>query len=199
MGFALSWVAIKGKAAAEILRELQLRPTGVRGLEGESPFVGAMSNTGWYVVVIRGVETRVLGPAVLERLSADCELLTCEVEEHVMFSRATGWRNGRQLWVVTHRGDEGPVEVEEEGALPPEYAPIRDRLVETQESEGGAEADVDHLFDIPVVLVQTYVGYRHDEVSPAVEPNGFEVLESESATRESPSLLRRLLAKLRGS
>jgi hypothetical protein len=35
---------------------------------------------------------------------------------------------------------------------------------------------------IPVVLVQTLVGYKHDEASPAYEAHGFDSLES---TRKS--------------
>ena len=124
MGASLSWIAVKGRLAEDILRELRLRPTGVTGLEGESPFVGAQSDGGWYLVVARGAEHAVLHSDVLERLSDSCDVLTCTVEEHVMFSQATGWRNGRRLWVVTHEGEQGPVGIAEEGVLPPEYPPI---------------------------------------------------------------------------
>lgn len=195
MGASLSWLAVKGKPAAEILRELDLRPTGVAGLEGESPFVGAQSDGGWYLVVARGAEHAVLHSDVLERLSDGCDVLTCTVEEHVMFSQATGWRNGRRLWVVTHEGEQGPVGIAEEGVLPPEYPPIRDRLVARQETDGGAAAEVDWLFEIPVALVQTFVGYRHDEPSPAFASRGFEVLESEPSRSAKPSWLGRLFAR----
>jgi hypothetical protein len=195
MGASLSWLAVKGKAAAEVLGELHLRPTGVTGLEGESPYVGAASDTGWYLIVASGAEDRLVGAAVVERLSAGCVVLTCTVEEHVMFSQATGWRDGRRLWTVTHRGEDGPVGIEEDGTLPPEYPAIRDRLVARQQADGGSEAGVDHLFDIPVALVQTFVGYKHDEVNPAFEARGFEVLESERPEPAQRSWFGRLMSR----
>lgn len=194
MGASLSWLAVKGKPTAEVLAGLHLRGSGVRGVDGEAPIVGAPSDGGWYLLVLRGAEHRLLRSAVLEPLSVGCEVLTCTVEEHVMFSQASGWRNGRRLWQVTHRGEDGPVGIAEEGTLPPEYPAIRDRLVAQQEAEGGAEADVDCLFDIPVVLVQTFVGYKHDESSPMFEANGFEVLEPEASTAARPSWFARLFA-----
>jgi len=134
--------------------------------------------------------TPFLGAPVLERLSAGCEVLTCTVEEHVMFSEATGWRNGKRLWLVTHKGEDGPIDITAEGALPAEYASIRDRFVSQQDAEGGAEAEVDFLFEIPVVLVQTFVGYKHDEESPAFDTRGFELLEP-----TQKSFFKRLFSK----
>lgn len=192
MGFSLSWLAVRGKPASDILHELQLRPTGEHALEGESPFVGGQSDAGWYLLVMPGAEHHLLQPEALERLSAACEVVTCTVEEHVMFSQATRWHHGRQVWAVTHEGEAGPVGVEEQGTLPPEYPLIRDPLMREQGAAGGAEADVDHLFDIPVKLAQALVGYRHDERSPAFEGGGFEVLESEARSR---TWLGRLLGK----
>src|SRR5262245_52377994 len=142
MGFALSWLAVKGKPVADILAELRLRPTGTHALDGEEPFVGAASG-GWYLIVMNGAEHHFLGADVLTPLSAGCEVMTCTVEEHVMFSEATGWENGRRLWRVRHEGDAGPRGVEEEGTLPQQYFEIRNRLIQQQEAEGGEEADVD--------------------------------------------------------
>ena len=35
----------------------------------------------------------------------------------------------------------------------------------TQDEEGGADADVDCLFDVPLMLATALCGYRHDEVA----------------------------------
>ena len=201
MGFALAWVAVKGRPASEILDELRLRPTGKRAVEGEVPFVGASLDSGWYLIVMPGgdrlehyvrIKHPVLAPSVLARLSTNCEVMTCSVEEHVMFSEATGWRNGERLWTVTYE----PSDIEEKGTLPAEYAPLRDRLIAQQDAEGETDAEVDHLFEIPVVLAQTFVGYKHDEVNPALEAQGgFEALESDAPTTAQPSLLGRLFKR----
>jgi hypothetical protein len=182
MGFSLSWIAVKGKSTPEILRELGLRATGERASAGEQPFVGA-SNNAWYLIVADGAEHPVLRLEILERLSIGCEVMTCTVEEHVMFSRSTGWRNGQSLWAVTHRGEVGPTGIEEEGTPPSEYAPIRDRLLQRQQDEGGEAADVDYLFDIPVALVHAFVGYKHDELKTNFSE--FEVLESDAPKKKS--------------
>ena len=191
MGFALSLLGVKGKSPDAILADLHLRPTGVRGLEGDAPVVGEMSGTGWYLVIAQGAEHRLISAPVVERLSQGCDVLTYTVEEHVMFSEATGWRNGRRLWAVTHRGEDGPVGIDAQGDLPPEYAPIRDDHMAQQEAAGGDAADVDCLFDIPVVLVQRFTGYKHDDVSSADVQ--FEVLEStEPSGKPATSWVRRL-------
>jgi hypothetical protein len=178
MGVSLSWLAVRGKSVETVRRELQLRGTGNLGDIPGSPFVGSVSDSGWHLIVARGCEHRIVSTPVLERLSIDCEVLTCTVEEHVMFSEATGWRNGKRLWTVTHKGEDGPKGISADGALPEEYPAIRDGFISRQEAEGGAKADVDLLFEIPVVLVQTFIDYKHDEESPAFERHGFELLES---------------------
>jgi hypothetical protein len=41
---------------------------------------------------------------MLQKLSAGCEIVTGDVEEHVMVSVATGWMDGQKLWSVVHDG-----------------------------------------------------------------------------------------------
>lgn len=185
MGFALSWLGVKGKPTDAILAELRLRSTGVSAIEGESPFVGAMSDAGWYIIVADYAEHQLISAAVVERLSADCDVLTCTVEEHVMISEATGWRNGRRLWSVTHRAEAELTGVVAQGELPPEFASIRDDFTARQEAAGGSEADVDYLHEIPVVLVQRFTGYKHDESSKPFGGRGFEVLEQIDQPKKS--------------
>jgi hypothetical protein len=198
MGFALSWITVRGKPAATVLAELSLRATGRRSFEGEAPYLGAESADGWYVVVAKGAENALLAPDVLESLSRGCEVLTCTVEEHVMFSEATGWRDGRRLWHVAHHGVDGPVGLEATGELPAEYPSIRDALQAQQAAEGGADADVDFLFEIPVSVVRALTGYRHDEPSPAFEAaglDGLEVLATIASATTNSSWLGRLLRR----
>ena len=192
MGNSLSWLAAKGKSPETVLGELELRSTRKPGDVGRSPFVAATSDAGWYLIVANRCEHHIISAPVIERLSAGCEVLTCTVEEHVMFSEATGWRDGHRLWSVTHRGEDDTTKktVSEAGTLPSEYSAIRDRFFRQQEAESAADAEVDFLFEIPVVLVQTFTGYKHDEASPAFEARGFELLES-----TKKSFFQRLFSK----
>src|ERR1041385_3228860 len=106
MGVSLSWLAVRGKSPEAIRAELHLRGTGTPGYIPKSSFVGSSSDAGWYLIVARGCEHRIISTPVLEHLSAACEVLTCTVEEHVMFSKATGWQNSKRLWSVTHKGED---------------------------------------------------------------------------------------------
>lgn len=196
MGFALSWLATKGKSTETVLAELELRPTGDQGIGGESPAVGAITATGWYLIVLDEAEHRLISAAVIARLSRGCEVVTCTVEEHVMFSQATGWRDGREEWRVTHRGEDGPIGLEAQGDLPDRFPAIRDELTARQAAEGGADAGVDYLFDIPVALVQVFTGFKHDEADLDGETLAFEVLESaQSARAAKQSWFGRLLGR----
>ncbi len=192
MGNSLSWLAVKGKSPEAVLAELELRSTLKPGDVGRSTFVAANSDAGWYLIVANRCGHHIISGPVVEPLSDGCEVLTCTVEEHVMFSEATGWRDGHRLWSVTHRGDNEATKktVSEAGTLPSEYSAIRDRFFRQQEAENAADAEVDFLFEIPVVLVQTLIGYKHDEASPAFEARGFELLES-----TKKSFLQRLFSK----
>jgi hypothetical protein len=192
MGNSLSWLAVKGKSPEAVHGELELRSTRKPGDVGRSPFVAATSDAGWYLIVANRCEHHIISAPVVERLSAGCEVLTCTVEEHVMFSEAIGWRDGHRLWSVTHRGEDDTTRktVSEAGTLPSEYSAIRDRFFRQQEAENAADAEVDFLFEIPIVLVQTFTGYKHDEASPAFEARGFELLES-----TKKSFFQRLFSK----
>jgi hypothetical protein len=182
MGFAVSWLAIKGKAPETIQGELHLHATGRRIEIPEPPFVGSSSADGWYLILAQGAEHRLISSSVMEQLSRGCEAVTCTVEEHVMFSEASGWRDGQILWSVTHTGEDGPKDGAASGSLPPSYSSIRDRLAAQQHAAGGADGEVDYLFEIPVELARSLTGYRHDQGSPVFEAQGFEVLTSSAGS-----------------
>src|SRR3954470_1680946 len=98
MGNSLSWLAVKGKSPETVLEELELRSTRKPGTVGRSPLLAATSDAGWYLIVANRCEHHIISASVLERLSAGCEAFTCTIEQHVMFSGATGWRDGKPLW-----------------------------------------------------------------------------------------------------
>ncbi len=79
-----------------------------------------------------------------------------------MVSAASCWRDGRQLWKVTHDAQD-PLGLEHlaiEGAPPPELTRIHTEALQ----ELRADPDpCDYLFDVPVNLAAEVVGFRHDE------------------------------------
>jgi hypothetical protein len=116
----------------------------------------------------------------MQRLSRGCEVIACFVEEHVMVSRAAGWKNGQQIWSVTHDAQESDRHLKVEGEPPVGFAAIRDRLTKQQEEDDGA----DFIFNIPVDLAKELTGYTHEE-EPGVTLDNF----------VKPTLLQRMFGK----
>jgi hypothetical protein len=168
MGACLSAYAIKGKPPAAVQRALGLRATAKPGNYHESRFSGAMTPTGWYLVCQRRHEATA---AEMGRLSEGCEAAACFVEEHVMFSSASGWKDGREIWCVVHEAARDSTHLEVRGTPPPRFAAIRDELFAKQTLE-----TCDYIFDIPVSVFADLTGFRHD-ARAALE---FEALERPS-------------------
>ena len=76
---------------------------------------------------------------------------------------------------VDHNGGEkGLYHLDVAGDPPPELASIRASVVVEQDAEGGEDADVDLMFDVPTELSLTLCGYRFD---PQEEGPPFKALE----------------------
>jgi hypothetical protein len=184
MGYSLSWLAVKGKSPQAVRDELGYHPTGAREVIPEADLSAVEMPNGWYLIVSNQSE-QVCPDAVLQRLSSEGgELITCFVEEHVMVSEATGWKDGRMKWSVTHNAQEHRQHLEVHGEPPSDFAAIRDRLV-ARDKPG----EVDYIFSIPVEMAKSVAGYRHDQDVPGLTGDVFEVL----AAPKKPSLFKRLL------
>jgi hypothetical protein len=212
MGYSLSWLAIKGKTPQSVLDELGFRTTGERQEIPEAPLSAAMMPNGWYLIVSDHAE-HVAPDAVLENLTADCEALACFVEEHVMFSSAAGWKDGRKCWSVNHDAQRGIEHLEIEGDLPAAFASIRERLFFKQKEENIRKAGIrrpliarkvvavgemecDYIFGIPVELAREITGYQHDREFPGLTVEPFKVLAGavpqRSAAQQNPSFWKKL-------
>jgi hypothetical protein len=175
MGASLSWFAIRGKAPDAVLNELGLQNLGKQYVK--TPFCGGTLPTGWFLV-IHGRHEFTNDEA--RRFSMGGEVIACFVEEHVMVSRAAAWKNGEQIWCITHDAQENDQHLEIEGEPPAAFAPIRDRLTKQQEDEGGA----DFIFNIPVDLAKEITGFSHEE-DPAITFDNF----------VKPTLLQRIFKR----
>lgn len=176
MGVCLTWFAIRGKRPETVRTELGLRGTGER-VSFRSRIAGADLPNGWYLVQRIRYECR--DDAVYARLSAGCEVVSLFVEEHVMFSRVSGWKDGQRLWSVTYDPEKEEKHLEAEGDVPPDFVAIRN------ETRANPEAGIGAYFDVPCRLARTLTGYRYDAPAKERVVSSFEVL-----TR--PSWLRRL-------
>jgi hypothetical protein len=195
MGYSQSSLAVLHKSPDAVLAILALRPTGEREKSPESPFVSASLPRGWFLVVADGAEHDILDENTLRQLSTACEVVTCTVEEHVMVSEATGWRDGQRLWRVTHDAQTSIEHLQTEGELPSGFIAIRDRLAAEQRTAGGTDSDTDYIFDIPVELAMSFTGYRHDATTQSLAMDAFEVLESVQPPSTKKSFFGRLFSK----
>ena len=193
MGYSLSWLAVRGKPVDVVLGQLGLRGTGTREEIPESPIVGAELPGGWYLV-LSNKDVQFLDDNVLSKMSAGCEVVTCFVEEHVMYSEAKGWEGGKAKWSVTHDAEKGLDHLQPTGEVPAAFGPIHERL--RAELETAGENAVDFLFDVPAELAKVQTGFRHDEDCPGATGDPFEVLTSASAS--TSGLKRSWIRKLLG-
>ena len=171
MGYSLSWVAVKNAQPEAVNSLLGLRATDVWEEIPESKTVGASLPTGWYLVSLQQKE---LGEHTLKQLSDLGEVVYCFVEDHVMFSQASGWKNGKFLWSVTHDCEKGIYHLDVNGVAPASLEEIHRTLIFKQDAENQAHAD--YIYEAPTELARSLTGFRHDQDMPGMKEKPFQVL-----------------------
>ena len=193
MGFSITWCAVLEDAAAKFLHDLELTPTGETEEVPESPFSTARLDTGWRVVWANAYESPFLDPKRMATLSKERDVLLCLVEEHAMASSAEYWSGGSRVWWIGHEGENGPKGLSTDGALPEGFDAIRSAMEDAQRAEGGDDAGVDYLFEIPLKVAEALVGFKHDEAWPHVIGEQFEVLSGPEPAKKG--LLGRIFGR----
>jgi hypothetical protein len=187
MGYAISWLAVRGKSPEAVAQELGLTPTGETAQYGESLFTGRTLASGWFLLVINQCEHDFVKQEFLASLSNNCEVLACSIEEHVMFCSSELWTKGDRIWRIEHDAQKSIDHINSSGPLPTGYSAIEREFSEEQKKAGGKKADVDYFFEIPLQTAKGIVGFKHDESSP--EDEGFEIFNgptrSPSASQKS--------------
>jgi hypothetical protein len=194
MGYSLSWAALKNGTLDAICAACDLRPTDKREEIAESAVVAAKLLTGWYLVLYNRHE---IENQKLAKLSSGGEVVSCFVEDHVMFSSASGWNRGRQVWKVFHDCKKGTYHVETIGAVPAVLVEVRKRLTAEQDAAGGEKA-VDYIYDIPAELAKALTGFRHDQDVPGMTGDAYQILESVDAVGGKQRGLTRLTSMFKG-
>lgn len=196
MGFAVTWFAVQEAHAASFLQRLCLVETGETEEFPESLIAAAQMDTGWRVLWYNKYDCRFLRTDTVREISLEHDILVCAVEEHSMSATASLWRRGGRVWHLHYDGSDGPKgsALKAGGALPECLASIRDEMERAQEAEGGASANVDMLFEIPLRVAQALTGFKHDGDSVHVIGGMFHVLRrdvTETATTSSMPVLVR--------
>jgi hypothetical protein len=71
-----------------------------------------------------------------------------------------------------HDAQRGIDHLDVDGAMPPGFDAIRQRLLDEQRA-AGSQADVDYVYDIPLETAKLVSGFSYDETAP---DHGFAVL-----------------------
>ena len=79
-------------------------------------------------------------------------------------------------WSVTHDAQQGRDHLATVGELPPEFNSILSQLRARQQLADKSKRRVDFIFDVPVELARSIVGYRYDRDVPGISGKAFEVL-----------------------
>jgi hypothetical protein len=191
MGYAITWCAVREEAADQLLSHLGLAATGESEEEPESRFSTARLTTGWRLIWSNKYGCPSLTNGI-PAFSGGDEVVVCQIEEHVMASSAELWVSGNRKWWVSHEGEDGPKGLDTEGELPQCFASIREEMEDVQRAEGGDDADVDYIFEIPLKVSQAVVGFKHDENHESVVQGSFMVL---SGGKSEKRFLSRLFGK----
>jgi len=183
MGFAISWLAVSGKLPQQVLVELGLACTGENEEIPESPVLAAHLPGDWFLIFANEFDSPLVADNVLQSLSTGCTVVSCQVEEHVMFSSSSCHLNGSETWHVSHDAQENIYQLSSRGQLPPQFNAIHALLRQEQDDAGGDKADVDYIHDVPIALAKAVTSFRHDEDIPGSGPEPFMVLADDATSK----------------
>jgi hypothetical protein len=172
MGFSLAWIAVRGIPRDELVKRLGVEISSKRAGYAEVPISLRATSSEWELVISRNCDEPLFAAPRLASISKGAEAVACVAEEHVMFSSSQGWVDGHSEWSVEHDAQERIGHLQVVGTPPAQFERIRAELEEQQQIEGGEEADVDFIFDIPLVLARELVGFKHDEVIGSATGDG---------------------------
>ena len=160
MGFSLSWLAVNKLSEDAIISALGLRKTG-KSDEVPDWEISYMEQGAWCFVFLNHDDIESVKPSWVQTLSKSTEVISVFVEEHVMYSRASCWKDGKRVWSVEHDNERGGLaDVRSEGLVPASYQAILSELLQRLKED---PEPCDYLFDAPTMLAQDITSYKHDE------------------------------------
>ena len=176
MSFSLVWFAAQGIGKDAFLERAQFEDTGEVDEYFEHDHSGGGLPDGWYVILSN--EMGLLEPAKLAKWSEGARVVAVAIHEGSMNSLATEWRDGKQVWSVSHDGSEGGEQLDVEGQLPDVFAELQHEATAAQAEAGAEDGEgVNFVFDIPLDLAAEITGFRHDELGFDDDIEPFTVLE----------------------
>lgn len=198
MGQRCSWVAVKGVDKARVLETLGLVETG----EVEDPYaaiadLSAAQFPGW--TVVRADSFKFFATESLSERFPEGEVVGGQFYESANYGTLYGHHNGRRTWSVVRDIDKDRDDVATDGALPAEFAAVRDQFKREQAAPGNQ--DVDIILEIPLSLSAVICGFRPDRDAPGARFMVVEARQKGAAGERQDAAIamrRRLAAAIDG-
>lgn len=187
MGASLSWIAVRGCSPEEAAAALGLEFTGPAAPELSGRYaIGALPG-GWTFVQL---DNSALARGRFDPLLRFGPAVACSIEEHVMVMEARGYQDGAETWRIEHDPPEHGTlyHVAATGDLPAAFPEIHRLAIEQQDDEGGEDAGVDLISDVPLDVAASICGLKYGDT----EPEGSWFRPVRKARRSGPGLLARL-------
>ena len=160
MGLALSWMAVKGAPRETVFDRLDLEDTGEAVEAYGAPASWVELPNGWLIIMVRNMSF--VTAKELQAASEGGRAVGCAFEEHVMYSAAWEFRDGRQIWSIVHEPNRGGIgHLDCAGDLPAEFTGIRDKAIAEQAADSGEDARTDFIFDVPLDTARAVCGFHH--------------------------------------
>lgn len=158
MGFRARWVAVQNVGLAPLLSRVGLREVSVSN--------EAIFDTGWYAVALPNHWMLLFGDGwdhmddvTLEHaqaLSRGTEALHFYTDDTPMSASLTSFKDGREVWALTHDVAEASVRGEA-----PEVVTRTLEILRAQQAQ--ASSNVDVLYDAAAQIGLALIGFRHDQ------------------------------------
>jgi len=108
-------------------------------------------------------------PSKRKQISKNREVWFCVLEEHTMISECCFWRNGVEIWGVTHDSECRVFHLEERGELPEVYQQLKKRRLTEQQDEEQRNSGIDVIISLPMDLCCHFTSYDGDVDGPSGE------------------------------
>ena len=169
MGFRMSWLGVRGLLPEQVHRRLGYFPSSRTSAWPEFPVAGYDRGNGWYIVWLDECIHPLNRKAALHTLSQGATVLITQVLESSMVSSIFSYVDGDKVWDITHEAEKGLWHLDVEGIPTQPFTTVRDKMLRLQRDSGGESADVDYMFEIPIVLGKKLSGFQHNSFDPKEE------------------------------
>ena len=165
MGFSHSWIAVRGLSREQALEALGMEVSGV-----QPDYLDGVALIDWkddWLLAISDDSADAFD-GDLANLAPLGRAIACSVHEGVMYSEARGYESGGEIWRIVHdpNEDESLYSLRTSGELPEPFDAIVRETRAEQDREGGEDADVDFMFDVPTKLAAAICGFTLGESDP---------------------------------